>query len=256
MKNVKIIAVGLSLMLFSLLIGGGFAGEVRSKETSQDVPLKSLLSVLQPSVQSAESPNSNGDPDSIIHLLVNDDELERKQRQLGEIWLSYLISFEENNKSAERLGLEASQKDLMLAKDSGKEIEGEILRLPPILPADYTGHYLGREKFTVVLSSFENLEFYESLFPDLSLVEFKLVDYSYLELYAVAEALNEHIPDALARVNSVLGRITISLYIDPDQEEAATSFIRTLDVYDKYKAFIDIQVTEPDQAFPEDLPLT
>ena len=96
---------------------------------------------------------------------------------------------------------------------------------------------VGREKFAVVLSSFENLEFYESLFPDLSLVEFKLVDYSYLELYAVAEALNEHIPDALARVNSVLGRITISLYIDPDQEEAATSFIRTLDVYDKYKAY-------------------
>lgn len=247
MNNVKNIVLRLSLVLFSLLFIGAYIGQSMSQEESKDVQLSGFSSARHPSVKSAEKPVNNDDSYSIVHLLVNDDALEKMQRPLEEIWQSYLISFEENNKSAERLDEEAYQRDLLLAKDAGEEIEGEILQLPPVVPADYTGHYLGREKFTIVLSSFENLDFYESLFVDLRLVEFKRVDYSYLELYAVAEALNKSIPDSQATVNSVLGRITLSLFNDTAQKESVDSVLKTMDAYNRYKAYIDIQIVEPNQ---------
>lgn len=198
-----------------------------SRETSHTDSSKGLI---RPAVQveqflalmdEEEGPTRS---DEILDLLVNDDDLERQQQVLADRWLSYLDEYGRTNKSAERISLEEEQRRIMLARDQGEAIEGAITVLPAVVPEDYTGHYLGREKFTIVLSSFDNLAFYQSLFDDLTLADFNLVEYSYSDLFAASQQLMEAIPNATASVNSVLGRITLQVDIKIDANNRVSIF--------------------------------
>lgn len=243
------------VVMFSLLflsfqfIGMSVGIATRTVPRTDDKSNSSALTQHEAKTMNVEASIRNSKVQSNLPLLVNDDALEQQQQPLAEIWQLYLISYEAKNKTAERLDEEELQKNLLLAKDTGKEIDSEIHLLAPILPTDYTGHYLGREKFTIVLSSFENLEFYQSLFHDLSLVEFKQADFAYLELYTIAQEFSATIPATQVTVNSVLGRITLSILNDPTAMTSAETAINSSELFAQYKDYIDIEIVEAIQTF-------
>lgn len=240
-KNIMILLI-LAIFSTSLIIA-----TVTSRETSHTDSSKGLIrpavQVEQPKVLPDENQENSDRSDAILDLLVDDEDLERQQQKLAEIWLAYLDAFERTNQSAERISLEEEQKKIMLAKDQGEAVEDTITVLPPVVAEDYTGHYLGREKFTIVLSSFDNLAFYQSLFDDLALVDFNLVEHSYSDLFAASQQLMEAIPNATASVNSVLGRITLQVDIKIDANNREWIF-ESAGIDSKLYDYIDIEDVE------------
>lgn len=240
-KNIMIFLI-LAIFSTSLIIATVTSREMAHRGSTNGL-FRQESQDEQPKVLPDKNQENSDRSDAILDLLVDDDDLERQQQELAEIWLSYLDEYKRTNQSAERISLEEEQKRIMLARDQGEAIEGAITVLPAGVPEDYTGHYLGHEKFTIVLSSFDNLAFYQSLFDDLALVDFNLVEHSYSDLFAASQQLMEAIPNATASVNSVLGRITLQVDIKIDANNREWIF-ESAGIDSKLYDYIDIEEVE------------